>query len=99
MKTLQLRAESLISKFGFGDGDTVEYFINDTYDMDLDFDHHDVLRKLVIKYLIPAIGIPDLTVDFISTIHNPVRCNDDRLTDCSVVVELTLDQVLKEIKP
>jgi hypothetical protein len=72
--SLLLTADSLFSKWGFGDGDMPdavwEYADETGYEWHSDW--HDVLRRLVQKHLLPALDRRVETFD-ISTIHNPIR--------------------------
>lgn len=72
-----LFGESLLSKWGFGDGDVINDWWWDTYDEPLpdQASHHDVLRRLVREHLIPAIEAAGHTIEVcdIETIHNPIR--------------------------
>lgn len=82
MKSLQLHAQSLASKFGFMDGDIVSLFCEENnIESELkDKDSHDVLIKLVRKHLLPLVS--HVEVFEISTMHNPIRCEDDSLMIC-----------------
>ncbi|NQX36267.1 hypothetical protein [Herbiconiux sp. VKM Ac-2851] len=77
---LSLDAQSLLSKWGFGDGDKIGDWWWDHFDEPLDSrfpgaHRHDVLRLLVRLALVPAIEAfgHAITVYDIGTIHNPVR--------------------------
>lgn len=74
-RTFLLDAESLCSKWGFGDGDALDDWWWDTYDEDPAVDTHELLHALVIAYLIPAIREAghDVVLERVETIHNPVR--------------------------
>lgn len=101
MKTLNLQARSLASKFGFMDGDIVSLFCEENnIESELkDKDSHDVLIKLVRKYLLPLVS--NVKVFEISTMHNPIRCEDEFIDDVrqsDVQVEVGLEEVLQCIK-
>lgn len=72
-----LDAESLLSKWGFGDGDALSDWWWDNYEEDAPFDDHEVLYELVIAYLAPAIqdSARDVEIVRVETIHNPVRAS------------------------
>lgn len=101
MKTLQLHANSLASKFGFMDGDIVSLFCEENnIESELkDKDSHDVLIKLVRKHLLPLVS--HVKVFEILTMHNPIRCEDDFIDEMrhsDVQVEVGLEEVLQCIK-
>ena len=93
---LRLFAYGLASKFGFGDGDILEYFCEDN-DIDLQGrDEHDVLIKLVRTYLLPL--IPHVQVYEIGSLHNPIRCEEqfvEELKDSKIYVDVTIDQLIQ----
>lgn len=72
-----MTAESLCSKWGFSDGDSLEDWWFDNCDENYRPTHffHDLLFYLVKKYLIPEIEKANHVVVLtrIHTIHNPVR--------------------------
>ncbi|MAP64032.1 MAG: hypothetical protein CMH34_09890 [Microbacterium sp.] len=70
-----LDAESLCSKWGFGDGGALDDWWWDTYDDDAPLDTEELLYALVAAYLVPAIREAGHVVELerISTNHNPVR--------------------------
>lgn len=73
--SITLYGDSLLSKWGFGDGDMLGDWWWDHFDQDFPADEHAVLRDLVRTHLVPAIeaaGI-QLSVFDIETIHNPIR--------------------------
>jgi hypothetical protein len=74
---LYLDATSLLSKWGFGDGDCLNDWWWDTYDEPFpeDIDFHDVLVHLVKRHLLPRIAEAGYVIDVmtIDTIHNPIR--------------------------
>lgn len=101
MKTLNLQARSLASKFGFMDGDIVSLFCEENnIESELkDKDSHDVLIKLVREHLLPLVS--HVKVFEILTMHNPIRCEDDfidELRQSYVQVEVGLEEVLQCIK-
>lgn len=101
MKTLHLHAQSLASKFGFMDGDIVSLFCEENnIESELkDKDSHDVLIKLVRKHLLPLVS--HVKVFEISTMHNPIRCEDDfidEMRQSNAQVEVGFEEVLQCIK-
>lgn len=101
MKTLNLQARSLASKFGFMDGDIVSLFCEENnIESELkDKDSHDVLIKLVREHLLPLVS--HVKVFEILTMHNPIRCEDEFIDDVrqsDVQVEVGLEEVLQCIK-
>lgn len=101
MKSLQLHAQSLASKFGFMDGDIVSLFCEENnIESELkDKDSHYVLIKLVRKHLLPLVS--HVEVFEISTMHNPIRCEDEFIDDMrqsDVQVEVGIKEVLQCIK-
>lgn len=70
-----LDAESLVSKWGFGDGDALDDWWWDTFDVEPPVNCDDLLHALVLEYLVPAMRARgwDPKVIRIGTIHNPVR--------------------------
>lgn len=93
---LRLFAYGLASKFGFGDGDILEYFCEDN-NIDLqERDEHEVLIKLVRTYLLPL--IPHVQVYEIGSLHNPIRCEEqfvEELKDSKIYVDVTIDQLIQ----
>jgi hypothetical protein len=90
-----LRAESLTSKWGFGDGDTLQDHLYDLQDSNSPWpgeekfempDRDDILHKVVEKFLLPTIkakGV-DVNIYVIVSNHNPVRAravNGEDVTD------------------
>jgi hypothetical protein len=75
--TFTLDAESLLSKWGFGDGDALSDWWWDNYGAELPFNDHDMLHALVLAYLVPAIhdAAREVEIIRIDTIHNPVRAD------------------------
>ena len=106
--TLHLDGDSLLSKWGFGDGDCVFDYWWDAADEAVEFDHHAALRLLVHRHLIPAIEAAGhtITVYNIETSHNPIRADmldgepvDDyanRIADLPSV-EVTLAEVRRAV--
>lgn len=93
---LRLFAYGLASRFGFGDGDILEYFCEDN-NIDLqERDEHEVLIKLVRTYLLPL--IPHVQVYEIGSLHNPIRCEEqfvEELKDSKIYVDVTIDQLIQ----
>lgn len=93
---LRLFAYGLASKFGFGDGDILEYFCEDN-NIDLqERDEHEVLIKLVRTYLLPL--IPHVQVYEIGSLHNPIRCEEqfvEELKDSKIYVDVSIDQLIQ----
>lgn len=72
---LRLFADGLLSKHGFNDGDEPDSWIDYCEQHGLSFEWrawHSVLRQLVKRYLLPALGQKVTTVN-IETSHNPIR--------------------------
>jgi hypothetical protein len=76
--TLNLWADALLSKWGFGDGDMPD----DVWDYldehgPLHVDWHAVLRLLVRRHLIPALEDAGHQIEVydVETIHNPIRAS------------------------
>lgn len=71
---LTLFSDSLLSKWGFNDGDcpgdVLDWLEANGYGWRIDW--HSVLRKLVEDYLVPALD-RKVELAYISTSHNPVR--------------------------
>ena len=93
---IRLRAASLASKFGFGDGDILDYFCEDN-NISLDErDPHQILIKLVRLYLLPL--IPHVQVYEIGTMHNPIRCEVqfvEELQGSDIYVDVTIHQLIQ----
>lgn len=74
--TVTLRAACLLSKWGFGDGDTPDDLLDywgDLVDHNA-FDWHAVLRRLVRTHLLPELQKHhDVEVHDVETAHNPIR--------------------------
>ncbi|MGW9270779.1 hypothetical protein [Microbacterium sp. NPDC055599] len=70
-----LDADSLLSKWGFGDGDALSDWWWEHFEEDPPFDDRRALHALVLSYLVPAITDAgrEVNVYWIETIHNPVR--------------------------
>lgn len=73
--TFHMDANSLISKWGFGDGDALSDWWWDNYDEDPPFNDHEALYTLALTHLMPLIRAEgwDGELVRIATIHNPVR--------------------------
>jgi hypothetical protein len=85
---LVLWADSLCSKWGFGDGDAPEA-VEDWWEESgrgyADLDWHPILIRLVRSYLLTALAQHhNVQVYEISTIHNPIRAEviDGHPVDC-----------------
>ena len=82
MKTVTLNASSLLSKWGFLDGD----LLDDVHECD----SHEALVSLVKTHLLPL--LPGVEVDVFHTHHNPIRATVATAhlvnADISVVVDL-----------
>ncbi|KQO98620.1 hypothetical protein [Leifsonia sp. Leaf264] len=79
--SLTLDGSSLLSKWGFGDGDLVHDWYADQATVGWwprPFDHHDVLIDLVKTHLIPAVAAAGhaFIVYVIPTNHNPIRFSE-----------------------
>lgn len=70
-----LDGDSLLSKWGFSDGDALDDWWWDNYDDAPTVDTDELLYALVAAYLVPALSERGYTVELerIGTIHNPVR--------------------------
>lgn len=73
--SFHLNAESLCSKWGFGDGDALDEWWWETYDEAPPFNTDDMLHALVIEHLVPEMRKAgwDPMIVRISTVHNPIR--------------------------
>lgn len=105
MDTITLQSDSLFSKFGFCDGDILDDWWYWRFALASDGpqlapehelqDHgfaHALLIRLVEHHLLPA--LPRVIETYrISSIHNPIRAEDDEAQDFYVEVELTYEQV------
>ncbi|MEL4071705.1 hypothetical protein WKW50_16290 [Ochrobactrum sp. GPK 3] len=94
MSTYLFRAECLLSKFGFHDGDILD---DDAFDGVLpdDLSRHVPLIAAVRKYLLPLLD-PRVEVFEIDSIHNPIRATHDtaQFVDTSIEVELSFHQII-----
>ncbi|MCS6578218.1 hypothetical protein [Curtobacterium poinsettiae] len=74
---LYLHGGSLLSKWGFSDGDLmIDWAWDNLSDEDAEMvsdQHHDLLIGLVKEYLVPKLSAWDVEVEEIQTIHNPIR--------------------------
>jgi len=71
--SVRLFSDGLLSKWGFGDGDAPDHWLDYRDDHGLPWQHwHPVLCELVHRFLLPAL---DQRVEMtqISTAHNPIR--------------------------
>ncbi len=73
--TFYLNAESLFSKWGFGDGGSLWDWFYDHYDDSPDWPEDDLLYALCQAYLMPKLADAGYHVELmrIETSHNPVR--------------------------
>lgn len=103
-----LHAESLLSKWGFGDGDALSDWWWDTFEYDPDWDFHVVLFELVKEHLVPEMERKGHRVElvFIHTIHNPVRAerlNGEEIdwygdhATLPIAIAVTRDQILAAV--
>ncbi len=69
---LRLYSNSLLSKWGFNDGDIPEAVYDLFEENGVDYDWHATLIALVRTHLIPVLD-QDVEVFEIETIHNPIR--------------------------
>lgn len=102
-------ANSLLSKWGFGDGDGLGDWWWEEFDEPFPDEEHLVLRDLVRTHLVPAIEATgrSVTLTDIETIHNPVRAEildgsevdwyGDDTIEPPVWVEVSADQVWESI--
>jgi hypothetical protein len=74
--TVILYADDLLSKWGFGDGDASDAYLDwlDVRDLPYPENWHGVLRHLVRTRLLPLI-VEDIEVYDIETNHNPIRAS------------------------
>lgn len=74
---LHLSSASLLSKYGFSDGDMPDHVWDRIDELGIpyaDVDWHPVLRKLVHRYLLPELAKHhEVVIEEIETIHNPIR--------------------------
>ena len=72
--TLRLDAESLLSKWGFNDGDEPDSLLDywDAHGIAHPDNWHQVLELLVRRHLLPVLD-QRVEVGFVETNHNPVR--------------------------
>lgn len=74
-ESLRLRADSLLSKWGFGDGDTPEIVYDYCEANGIEYQHlnwHATLVRLVREHLLLVLE-QDVETYEIETIHNPIR--------------------------
>jgi hypothetical protein len=110
--TFLLDAESLLSKWGFGDGGALGEWWWDNFDEPEPFDDHRALFVLVVTYLVPVLAAAGWTVEltYLETNHNPVRAEtlngakvdwyDTRRVefDPPIWAEVTRDQILAALE-
>lgn len=100
---LKLYSSSLLSKGGFWDGDQFADFVNENYYVKRTtqerFMSDEVLKRVVEKYLIPALPVPIKLHSYFPTPHNSIRvCDEDYeelYTQPEVIVSIT-EQQLRE---
>lgn len=105
--SLVLDAESLMSKWGFDDGDALDEWWWDRFNTSPGFKTDELLYALVLAYLMPAVRAAGHEIELvrIETVHNPVQARslDDAEVDyygveCHfnppVRVSVSVDQVL-----
>lgn len=88
-RSVTLRAESLLNKWGFGDGDIIR---------DDAGPRHELLTQLVTQHLLPL--LPGVEVFEICTIHNPVRATEatsNLIRERFMDVEVTVDVDFQEL--
>ncbi len=80
--TLTLVAGSLLSKWGFNDGDEPDHLLDYMDEIGVDYNAlpvgwHEALRILVRGHLLPALAATGHQVEVydIETIHNPIRAS------------------------
>lgn len=74
--SLVLSSASLLSRFGFNDGDIPESLLDYWHSIEVDYlkiDWHSALRKLVHEHLLPQLEKTHTIVVYIETCHNPIR--------------------------
>lgn len=77
--TLWLHSACLLSKYGFGDGDEPDAWLDWCDEREIDYnapgwDWHATLRRLVREHLLPKLD-QRVEVYDIETIHNPIRAD------------------------
>ena len=102
---MRLYADSLLSKWGFEDGDILADYVNNPLRplFIIQTAEHDALVELVRTHLLPALD-QKVEVYTLETIHNPIRANtidgvtwyedDDRPVLTPEYVEVSDDQVI-----
>ena len=82
-----IHADGLTSKWGFGDGDSLDDVVWDICDeLELDKpDRDEFLHKMVTKYLLPELDKMGVTykIHNVGTCHNPVRAYEINGEDVS----------------
>jgi hypothetical protein len=73
---LHLFSSGLLSKWGFGDGDAPDAWLDYCDELGVDYlpEWHRILTALVRRYLLPVLE-QDVTVREIETNHNPIRAS------------------------
>ena len=101
---LILKSNSLLSKWGFWDGDQFSEFVYDnnyhvkwtTQKLTID---KEILKRAVERYLIPALPVA-VRIDCFPTVHNSIRVHEDDYeelaTQPETIVKLSEEQ-LREI--
>lgn len=74
MSNFIMYADDLLSKWGFGDGDSLSEYLDEYVSEDLRYKitHHKLLEELVKRYLLPELE-DKVEIFYIETIHNPIR--------------------------
>lgn len=101
-----LYASSLLSKWGFGDGDEPDHYLDwlDEHRLPHPADWHPVLRHLVRTRLLPLI-VEDIEIYDIETNHNPIRAgkvngveiDDTRASNHGVLRDVAVDVPFEEV--
>jgi hypothetical protein len=100
-----LRADCLLSKWGFGDGDAPDHYLDWLDGRELPYPEgwHKILRHLVRTRLLPLV-IEDIEVYDIETIHNPIRASrvngveiDDYADNDNVLRDLAVNITFEDV--
>lgn len=80
MRNLILTADSLLTKWGFDDGDLVKDYLDELHDYawipsPISPERDELLHAVVMQYLVPELGRRGIEVEIVRTItcHNPIR--------------------------
>ncbi|MCW6550363.1 hypothetical protein NFB56_16110 [Yersinia ruckeri] len=96
---LTLYVSDLASKFGFADGDIVSDFCHENNIEIGSTSHKSILVNLVKSELLPL--IPHVKCYEFSSCHNPIRCENEYLIECStsfMSVDISQDALMLVIR-